>query len=65
MGSPGREKRKGEKERASPARRSSVGKAIEATEAARHVAGTVYRAGGTRALRLQRMTGLSSSSVRA
>lgn len=45
MENPGREKTKGEQEGASPGRRSVVGKAIEATEAARHVDSTSDVAG--------------------
>lgn len=65
MGKPGREKRKGDRKRASPGRRSSVGKVIEAPEAAGHVDSTTSMAGRQRVLRLQRMTEISSSSVRS
>lgn len=65
MGKPGREKRKGDREEAGPGRRSSVGKVIETTEAAGHVDSTVSMVGRQGVLRLQRMTGISSSSVRS
>lgn len=45
MENPGREKRKEEKEGASPGRRSGVGKVIEATEVARRVDSTTDVAG--------------------
>lgn len=65
MGKPGRERRKREKEGPSPGRGSSMGKVTKATEAAGHVDSTVYMAGRQGVLRLQRITDISSSSVRS
>lgn len=65
MGKSGREKRKGDREGASLRRRSSVGKVIEATEGAGHVDSSTSMAGRQGVLRFQRMTEISSSSVRS